>query len=183
MNITKRILKRDINGILVVLSHILIIGRCATILMENDKDEGKIYIGNVGGDVMGIDVKGHGNVIGKNISINKQQLQNMPFEYAESLKAFMKEIKTYDIPSEQIKPIQDSLNSLTKEVEDVKPDEKINTVKQKVLNSKFSIFAEKVLKALPHTAETVVAFTPLAPFSKLIGEGIQELVEAIQKDV
>jgi hypothetical protein len=151
--------------------------------MENEKDEDKIYIGNVGGDVIGVDIKGYGNVIGKNITISKGQLQNMPFEYAESLKAFIENIKSYNIPSEEIKPIQESLNSLTKEIEDVKPDEKVNTVKQKVLNSKFSIFAEKVLKVLPHTAETVVAFTPLAPFSKLIGQGIQELVESIQNDV
>jgi hypothetical protein len=62
------------------------------------------------------------------------------------------------------------------------PEEKVNTVKQKSLNSKFSIFAQKVLKILPKTAETIVAFTPLAPFSKIIGEEVQQLVQVIQKD-
>jgi hypothetical protein len=148
--------------------------------MENEKG---IHIGNVGGDAIGIGVTGSGNIIGKNISINKQQLESMPKEYADSLEAFMEQIKNYNIPPEQIKPIQDGLNDLTKEVEGVKPEEKVSTVKQKALNSKFSIFAEKVLKILPKTAETVAAFTPLAPFSKLIGEGVEQLVQTIQKDI
>jgi hypothetical protein len=142
-----------------------------------------IHIDNAGGDVIGVGITGSGNVIGKNIMINKQQLQNMPSEYAESLAKFMQELKKYYIPSEQTKSIQDSLSDFTKEVEDIKPQEKINTVKQKNLNSKFSIFAEKILKVLPRTAETVAAFTPLSPFSKLIGEEVQQLVQSIQKEV
>jgi hypothetical protein len=141
-----------------------------------------IHIGNVGGDVIGIGVTGSGNVIGNNITINRQQLQNIPSEYAESLREFMKGLNKFNIPPEQAKPIQDSLNDFTKEVEDIKPEEKVNTVKQKSLNSKFSIFAQKVLKILPKTAETIIAFTPLAPFSKIIGEEVQQLVQVIQKD-
>jgi hypothetical protein len=140
--------------------------------LENDRG---IHIGNVGGDVIGIGVTGSGNVIGKNIVINKQQLENMPSEYAESLTKFIEDFKKYNIPLEQAKPIQDTLNDFTKEVE--------GTVKQKNINSKFSIFAEKVLKVLPKTVETVSAFTPLAPFSKLIGEGVQQLIEAIQSEI
>jgi hypothetical protein len=148
--------------------------------LENERG---IHIGNVGGDAIGIDVTGSGNVIGKNISINEQQLENMSKEYADSLKAFMEQIEHYNIPEEQIKPIQDGLNDLTKEVEGIKPEEKVGTVKQKTLNTKFSIFVEKVLTVLPKTAETVTMFTPLAPFSKLIGEGVEQLVQSIQKDV
>ena len=142
-----------------------------------------MHIGNVGGDVIGIGITGSGNVIGKNISINEQQLASMPKEYADSLKAFMEQIKNYNILPEQVKPIQDSLNDVTKEVEGIKSEEKVSTVKQKNINSKFSIFAEKVLNVLPKTVETVSAFTPLAPFSKLIGEGVQQLVEAIQREM
>lgn len=148
--------------------------------MENDRG---VHIGNVGGDVIGVGVAGSGNVIGKNIVINKQQLENMPSEYAESLTKFIEEFKKYNIPQEKVKPIQDSLYDVTKEVEGIKTEEKISTVKQKNINSKFSIFAEKVLKVLPKTVETVSAFTPLAPFSKLIGEGVQQLVEAIQREM
>ena len=107
----------------------------------------------------------------------------MPSEYAEGLNKFIEEIKKYNIPPEQAKPIQDSLNDVTKEVEGIKPEEKVSIVKQKNINSKFSIFAEKVLNVLPKTVETVSAFTPLAPFSKLIGEGVQQLVEAIQSEM
>ena len=146
--------------------------------MEN----GGIYIGNIGGDAIGVSVTGSDNVIGKNISIN-EQLENIPKEYADSLKAIMEQIKNYNIPPEQIKPIQDGLNDLTKEVEGIKPEEKVSTVKEKALNTKYSIFVEKVLKVLPKTAETVATFTPLAPFSKLIGEGVEQLVQTIQKDV
>ncbi len=148
--------------------------------MENN-DKG-IHIGNVGGDVIGVGVTGSGNVIGTNITINRQQLQNMQSEYSVSLREFIKELNKFNIPPEEAKPIQDSLNDFTKEVEGMKPEEKVNTVKQKSLNSKFSIFAQKVLKILPKTAETLVAFTPLAPFSKIIGEEVQQLVQVIQKD-
>jgi hypothetical protein len=148
--------------------------------LENDRG---IHIGNVGGDVIGIGVTGSGNVIGKNIVINKQQLENMPSEYAESLTKFIEEFKKYNITPEQAKPIQDTLNDFTKEVEGIKPEEKVSTVKQKNINSKFSIFAEKVLKVLPKTVETVSAFTPLAPFSKLIGEGVQQLIQSIQSEI
>lgn len=72
--------------------------------MENDKG---IHI-----DVIGIGVTGSGNVIGNNITINRRQLQNIPTEYSESLKEFMKELNKFNIPPEQAKPIQDSLNDL-----------------------------------------------------------------------
>lgn len=148
--------------------------------MENEKG---INIGNIGGDAIGIGVTGSGHVIGKNININIQQLENMPKEYADSLKVFMDQIKNYNLPPEQVEPIQNSLNDLTKEIDEIKPEEKVSIIKQKTVNSKFSIFAAKVLKVLPKTAETISGFTPLAPFSKLIGESVQNLVEAIQKDV
>ena len=98
--------------------------------MENDRG---VHIGNVGGDVIGVGVAGSGNVIGKNIVINKQQLENMPSEYAESLTKFIEEFKKYNILPEQAKPIQDSLNDFTNEVEGIQQKEKITTVKQKNL--------------------------------------------------
>jgi hypothetical protein len=68
---------------------------------------------------------GSDNVIGKNIVINKQQLENMPSEYAESLTKFIEGFKKYNVPPEQAKPIQGSLNDLSKEVEGIKPEEKV----------------------------------------------------------
>jgi hypothetical protein len=37
-----------------------------------------------------------------------------------------------------------------------------------------------VLTVLPEAAETAATFTPLAPFSKLIGKGVQGIVDAIK---
>ena len=38
-----------------------------------------------------------------------------------------------------------------------------------------------MLDVLPQAAETAATFTPLAPFSKLIGKGVQGIVDAIAK--
>ncbi len=38
-----------------------------------------------------------------------------------------------------------------------------------------------MLKVLPQAAETVVPFTPLAPFSKIIGKGVEQLVDELSK--
>ena len=35
------------------------------------------------------------------------------------------------------------------------------------------------MDVLPQAAETTATFTPLAPFSKLIGKGVQGIVDAI----
>jgi len=51
------------------------------------------------------------------------------------------------------------------------------------IKAKLAAVAEALMKILPKTAETIAAFTPLAPFSKLIGEGVEEMVKAIQKGV
>jgi hypothetical protein len=39
----------------------------------------------------------------------------------------------------------------------------------------------KVLTVLPEAAETTATFTPLAPFSKLIGKEVKQIVDAIAK--
>jgi hypothetical protein len=132
------------------------------------------------GDVTRIIVTGCANTIRKNITINKQCLESVSSEYAESLTKIIEGFKKYNIPKEQTKPIQNGLYDFTKEVEGINPDEKVSIVKQKNINSKFPIFAEKVLGVLPRTADTVSAFRRLARFSKLIGEGARQLTEAIQ---
>ena len=38
---------------------------------------------------------------------------------------------------------------------------------------------QKVLDVLPKAAEIAATFTPLAPFSKLIGKGVIQIVDAI----
>jgi len=158
--------------------------------LENNKG---IHISGVGGDVFGINVSGSGNVIGKNIAVSgtinvsKEQLSKIPNEYAKALKDFStsinEQIINHNIQQSQLLPIQQSLNELAKETEAVKPDQEEETVKKTQLRTKFVNVAKNVLKVLPKTAETIAAFTPLAPFSILIGEATQSVIEAIQKEI
>jgi hypothetical protein len=158
--------------------------------LENNKG---IHISGVGGDVFGLDVSGSGNVIGKNISVsgtinvNNEQLSKIPDEYAKALKDFStsinEQITHHNIYQSQLAPLQESINELAKETGGIKPDQEVVVVKKTELKTKFVNVAKNVLKVLPKTAETVAAFTPLAPFSRLIGEATQSVIEAIQKEV
>ena len=111
----------------------------------------------------------------------------IPNEYAKALKDFSKSINeqiiNHNIQQSQLLPIQESLNELVKETEAVKPDHEENAVKKTQLRAKFVNVAKNVLKVLPKTAETIAAFTPLAPFSILIGEATQSVIQAIQKEI
>jgi len=149
----------------------------------------KIAVSGVQGDVIS-DVKiiGNSNIVGKNILvINSQQLARMPDEYANSLQAFSEtvnqQLKKHKVPPERVAPVQESMNKLAKEIEAVKKVEEIGYAKKTGIKAKLAAVAEALMKILPKTAETIAAFTPLAPFSKLIGEGVEEMVKAIQKGV
>jgi len=156
-------------------------------------DDNKIKIGSVGGNVSGNIVAGNGNVVGENIKvsgtikINENDLEKVPEKYAESLKQFEstinKELTQNKIEPEKIEPVQESINELTKEVRDIPPTEEVPVHKKNKIGAKLAAVAEGLLKILPKTAETIAAFTPLAPFSKLIGEGVDAMVSAIQKEV
>ena len=77
------------------------------------------------------------------------------------------------------------MNELAKEVEDIKPgkeeEQEIDYIKQTQVESKTASLIQKVLNVLPEAAETAATFTPLAPFSKIIGKGTQQIVDAIAK--
>lgn len=75
------------------------------------------------------------------------------------------------------------MNELAREVEDIRPgkEAEVDYVKQTQVEPKTASLIQRVLNVLPEAAETA-AFTPLAPFSKLIGEGIRQIVDAIAKE-
>ena len=75
------------------------------------------------------------------------------------------------------------MSELAKEVEDIRPgkEQEIGYVKQTNIEAKTASVIQKVLNVLPQASETAATFTPLAPFSKLIGKGMQEMVNAIQR--
>src|ERR1051326_7712923 len=166
----------------------------ATITNHNVRDS--INIQGTGGGVFGVGVRGSGNIIGKNIvvgsgtiNVSQQELSKIPVsEYANALREFSEsvnqQLKGRQIPEEKVKEINNNLNELAKEVQDIKPEEEqqqIDYVKQTQIESKTATTIQKVLDVLPEAAETASTFTPLAPFSKLIGKGVQGIVDAIAK--
>jgi hypothetical protein len=87
------------------------------------------------------------------------------------------------ISEAEVKEINKGVEELVEEVKDVKqPNQPIGEVKKSDIKSKLFRIAKNALKVLPKTAETIALFTPLAPFSKLIGEGTNYLIEAIEKE-
>lgn len=151
--------------------------------------EEKIKISGVKGDV--IFGSGSGNIIGKkvaitgNVTLSTQQLANIPNEYAKSLEeftqAFNRKLQQEKVPADKAAPVQEAVKDLAKEMEDVRTDQ-VSTIKSKKLNTKVSAVIDAAIRILPKATETLATFTPLAPFSKLIGEGVEQLAKALQKE-
>ena len=161
--------------------------------MNEEEKQGVSISGVSDSDIIGAGVYGSGNIIGKNINVgdgtinvNEQKLAEIQNnEYAQSLKSFAetinKQLKGQQIPEEQVKSINKNIEELATEVKDVEPgkEEKIDYIKKTNIESKTANLIQKVLNVLPQAAETTATFTPLAPFSKLIGKGVQGIVDAI----
>jgi hypothetical protein len=163
--------------------------------LDAEKEDRGIKISETGGDVIGVGVvSGPGSIIGKNIvagdgTINVSEprlteIQN--HEYAEGLKQFSEtinnQLKGQQVPEEKVKSINESIDELAKEVKDIKPgkEQEIDLAKEKNIEAKTTSLVQRVLDVLPQAAETAATFTPLAPFSKLIGGGVQGIVDAIR---
>lgn len=161
---------------------------------ELDKigNKDSINISGNQGDVFGVGFSGSGNVIGKNIvigsgtiNVSKQELAKVDSEYADALKQFSEslnqQLKGKQIPEDKVKDINNSLNELAKEVKDVKPGQEIDYEKQKTIEAKTGGIIQRILNVLPQVAETAATFTPLASFSKLIGKGVEQIVDEVSK--
>ena len=147
------------------------------------------------GDVFGVGFSGSGNVIGKNIvigsgtiNVSKQELTKVDSRYADALQQFSdninKQLKGQQIPEEQVQEINNKLNELTKEVEGIKPgqeEQEIDYEKKKNIEGKTGSLIQRILKVLPQAVETATTFTPLAPFSRLIGKSVEQLVGEVSK--
>jgi SMC interacting uncharacterized protein involved in chromosome segregation len=161
--------------------------------LENDKGSG-IHISGVTGEVAGVIQGSTGSIAGKyvvvgsgTINASEQQLAKIPNEYAQSLRTFSeninKQLQGRQIPQDQVESLKQSINNLAKELEDIKPgkEQEIDYEKQKNIEAKTGGLIQRVLNVLPQAAETAATFTPLSPISKLIGKGVQEIVNAIQR--
>jgi hypothetical protein len=151
-----------------------------------------INISGVGGDVIGVGVSGSGNIVGKQVNVasglhlNPAQLARLPQEYATSLTAFSaavnQQLAAHHIPAEQVAPVQKEVEALVKDVEEIPADKPVAIVRKAGITTRLAAIAKGLLKILPQTAETVAAFTPLAPFSKLIGTGVDEVIKSVQEE-
>ncbi len=144
------------------------------------------------GDVIGVDISGDGNIIGKNISIggsinvNKNILDNTDPQFKNSIEEFEKiineKLKDVPVPEGSKKSLQENIEKLAKEVKNVKPDsiiqdeDKIDSIKSYMVN-----MVDKIVEISPDIAESIASITPLAPFSKVIGKGAGFIAERIKK--
>jgi hypothetical protein len=133
---------------------------------------------------VGRDIAG-GNII---TEINQPIQQNPNNEYLQGLRKLTeelsKEYEKYNIPEQKRIEISQSIQDLQKEVKDFKPETKADDLKpsqEKQIDAKTTTLIEKIVDALPATSETIVNLTPLNPFSKLIREGVQNIVDAYKK--
>lgn len=146
----------------------------------------KINIGNIHGDAFGIGASG---VVAKNITgnihIGADKLNEVPDEYSKSLKEFEEKINQlfnkYQVPADQGETIQKSVEDLASEVAGMDNKEEVDYAKKLTLKAKLASTAAGLAKLLPKGAEVVSAFTPLAPFSKIIGEAIEVIVQNVIK--
>ena len=154
----------------------------------------RINISGNQGDVIGVGVSGSDNFIGKNIVVgsgtinaNQTELQNSPNEYTKAIKDFSvsinEQLKGRQISEEKVKSINNDLTQLGKEVEGIDPgkEEKVDYVKKLQVEGKTASLVQNILSVLPEVAETVSTFTPLAPFSKIIGKSVKSIVDAVSK--
>jgi hypothetical protein len=152
--------------------------------------------GTSSGDTINVgDIKdSNGVIIGTKISIGsininslKKQLEKIPNEYSKSLETFSeelnKEFKLHNTPQQKASQIQESVIALGKEVEGISLDEQkdVDYMKRTKVEAQTADLVNKILDALPSLAETALSFTPLNPFSKLFGKGIEQVVKAVKE--
>ena len=130
-----------------------------------------------------------GVAIGDNNTITvTQNITGIPEVFANSLEEFAEkvnvEFKRHEVPEPAVRDVERSVEELADEVKDVDPEkeEELGYARKAVVEGKLATIIDKTLNALPDTVEVIASFTPLAPFGKLIGKGIDKLVSAIRKE-
>jgi hypothetical protein len=119
------------------------------------------------------------------INVNKQGIAKFDSQYTTALQEFSNKVnqrlKGHQVPEDQVQEINQRLNELAKEIKYIKSglEEKIDYEKQKNIEPKPVGITQRVLKVLPQAVETVSTFTPLAPFSKLVRKGVEQLFDEI----
>lgn len=153
------------------------------IITSGQNDKNSINIQNTGGDVFGVGVSGSGNIIGKDITVNQTTYNNLKPEFRDSLQDFLGLINKHSeqLSEEQSKSLKESIDGLAKSAEGLKADQVLDEEKKDEIKSEQITLADKIVNYLPKVAESIASVTPLAPFSKVIGEGTGYFAEWIQR--
>lgn len=147
-----------------------------------------VNIGDVsGGSIIGAGASG---IVGQNVTvhggvqISEGTLQQVPNAYAESLKAFQdsvnQQLQALNAPPEAVAPVTESVQALAEEVKDVQPEQPLDWKKKRSIGDALRGIAAGLLHVMPKAAQTIAAMTPLAPFSALIGEGLEKVVAEVR---
>jgi len=155
--------------------------------------DSSINISDVKGSLTGIGVSGSNNIIKSNTRISdsfnqiNELLSKLPQEYSNALRDFAQNIQQEttknNTSEEKRKEVQNSLTDLIKETEGIQPNKEPGILKKQEWKEKFFRILKNVLPILPKTAETIAAFTPLSPFSKIIGDSIEKVVRQVQQEI
>jgi len=121
------------------------------------------------------------------ITVNKQYLEKMLPEFRESFDKLIDTINNElkqdgSITSDKLSDLQSSTNQLAKEVSEVNPNEKLTPSKGYGLMGALKNFGRAVVKASPKIAQAVIAMTPLAPLSSIVGESLEQVVKEAMKE-
>lgn len=143
-----------------------------------------ISFGNINRSVIGGKITGTGNIVGENVVVNNQKIEQLHPLLGESLKSFSESvenlIKVYAVPETEAREINRQIEDLAVEIKDVNPDEELPYAKKSILKAKIAGIADSMFRVLPSAVETAASFTPLAPFSKVIGESVEGIVKAVR---
>lgn len=160
--------------------------------MENNDQYKGINISGNSGDVIGVEVGGNNNLIGKNIvlgsgttSIRDEMSKKSSSKYSASLNEFAIKINSQlqgqKISEEEKKAINNDINELAKAVKETNIVEGKNNeptrAKKRELNEKLGTVIKTVLRIFPTDAKMGLSlFAPLFPFADLIGEKVEDMV-------
>ncbi len=143
-----------------------------------------ISFGNINRSVIGGKITGTGNIVGENVVVNNQKIEQLHPLLGESLKSFSESvenlIKVYAVPETEAREINRQIEDLAVEIKDVNTDEELPYAKKSILKAKIAGIADSMFRVLPSAVETAASFTPLAPFSKVIGESVEGIVKAVR---
>jgi hypothetical protein len=125
------------------------------------------------GDVINSKVE-NTSTIGGVKNINVQQLESSLKDFVD--KVSMEAQQEENIPAEEAKTFQTKVNELARTTKDL--NNGVNQEKKRTIRDRLKSVAVSLVKMSPKIARTIIGFTPLAPFSNLIGESFDNMVKA-----